>query len=150
MAKRSAAQSKLKWRLRALELLSLLVTVLPLLAVFGMNWSVYTKTPADTVKLCLGGGIVVVFLILKVLGKLALPRRVIVYAIVFVLAFLLEAVLDDLMLISGAALLGEGVDYIFFQRAIRATREAIAADKTADATAGKVEEILQSYLGGRV
>ena len=153
MAKKKSRR-QLKWRLFLLCVLSFVVTLAPLFVVFGMNFPSYVETPKDTFKLCLGGVIVLIFVMLKVMGKLRVPRRVVAYAVIFVLSFLLEAVLADLMMLSGAALAGEAVDYIIFQRAIKATREALLVQKTAeattDATADKVEELLQKYIGGRV
>ena len=112
-----------------------------------VNWDKYTKTPGDTVKLCIGGLIAVFFLFLKVIGQLKMPRRIVLFGIVFVMAYLLQAILDDLMLLSGMALAGEFLDFVCFQRAIRITKENILVGKTADATTAQVEEVLKKYIG---
>ena len=141
---------QLKRKLLLLYIVSLLVTLGPLVAVLAINWRGYTETAAETVKLTMGGMLIAVFMLLKVLGKLKIPRRVVCYAFVFALAYLLEAVLADLMILSGAALLGEVIDYIFLQRAIKGTKEAVLAAGTADATADRVEDMFKKYMGGRV
>lgn len=147
-----AAKTKrqLKRRLHLLYVVSFIVTLAPLIAVLAINWRDYTETAAEAVKLTVGGVLVAIFMLLKVLGKLKIPRRVVCYAFVFALAYLLEAVLADLMILSGAALLGEVVDYIFLQRAIKGTKEAVLAAGTADATADRVEDMFKKYMGGRV
>ena len=140
-------KQNLKARLVLLYIFSFITSVAPLLSCFVVKWSVYTKTPSDTFKLCAGGVIVLIFLALKVVGKLKMPRRIVLFGVVFVLVYLLQAVLNDLLLLSGMALLGELVDYIFFQRAIRLTKEAITIGKTADATTAQVEEVIKKYIG---
>ena len=140
----------LKRRLFLLSVGSFLVSVAPLLLCVVSNWGKYVKTPSDAVSLALGGMLALIFLLLKVLGKLKMPRRIVFYAAVFAMAYLLEALLDDLVLFSGMALLGEALDLIFFQRALRTTKESILVGKTADATATQVEAIVKKYIGGRV
>ena len=76
-----------------------------------------------------------------------MPSRVVLYGVVFIMAYLFEALLSDLVLLSGMALLGETVDFIFFQRAIRTAKENILVGKTADATATQVEAIVKKYIG---
>ena len=96
----SQAKKKPNLRLRLVLLYigSFIVCVAPLLVCFIVNWDKYTKTPGDTVKLCIGGVIAVFFLFLKVIGQLKMPRRIVLFGIVFVMAYLLQAILDDLML----------------------------------------------------
>lgn len=141
----------LRLRLALLYIGSFIACTAPLLVCFILNWDTYTETPSATVKLCLGGVILLVLLFLKVVGKLKMPRRIVLFGIVFMMAYLLQAILDDLILLSGMALLGEGIDFVCFQRAIRITKENILVGKTADATTTQVEEVLKQYLGnGRV
>ena len=102
---------------------SFLVTCAPLVTVLILKWDVYTaQSYGGTVNLCVGGVLALVFLLLKVVGKLRLPRRIILYALVFAFAVLMEAVLLDLKLLSGMALLGEALDYILFQSALKKYR----------------------------
>jgi type III secretory pathway component EscR len=104
----------------------------------------------QTVKLGAGCVIVLILLLLKVLGKLKVPSRVTVFTMAFVLSYLLAPILDDMMLLSGAALVGEAIDSMFFSRLIEKTKEQIRIEENATATADKVEVVLKTYLGGRV
>lgn len=136
-----------KLRLVLLYVFSFLVSILPLLVCLVVKWNDYTTTPGDTVKLCAGGIIVLIFVFLKVVGKLRMPRRIVLFGIVFILVYLLQSLLNDLLLLSGLALVGEFVDYIFFQRMIRLTKETIILEKSADVTSIKVEEVFKKYIG---
>jgi hypothetical protein len=138
---------KLKRNLVFLYIGSFLVSIAPLLAVLIARWNVYTKTPGDTVKLCIGGVICLFFILLKVIGKLKMPSRIVLFGVVFALVYLLKAILDDLLLLSGMALAGELLDMLFFQMAIRRTKERILIEKTSTATAEKVEEVIKKYIG---
>lgn len=140
----------LKRRLFFLSLGSFAVSIAPLVLCVASNREKYVKTPGDAVSLALGGMITLIFLLLKVLGKLRMPRRIVFYGAVFAMAYLLESLLADLVLLSGMALLGEAADLVFFQRAICAAKENIVIGKTADATATQVEAIVKKYIGGRV
>ena len=144
-------KKKLRLNLVLLQLGSFLVSVAPLLTVLIANWGKYTKTPSDILKLCVGGFFVVLFIFLKVIGKLQMPRRIVLFGVVFLMSYLLKAIMDDMILLSGMALGGEALDFIFFQRAIRITKENILIGKTADATTQQFEEVIKKYLGeGRV
>lgn len=143
----SKKKPNLRLRLVFLYIGSFIISIAPLLVVFIVNWDKYTKTPGDTVKLCIGGILCLVFIFLKVIGKLQMPRRIVFYGILFIMAYLLQAILNDLMLLSGMALAGEFLDFVCFQRAIRITKENILVGKTADATTAQVEEVIKKYIG---
>lgn len=119
----------------------------PLVITFIINREKYLTTPADTFKLCTGGLIAVGIIALKAIGKLKVPRGITLYGIVFALAYLLEELLKDLMLLSGMALLGEIVDAAIFRPLITRTKEKISINKHADATTEKVRAVLDEYLG---
>lgn len=140
-------KKNLKARLVFLYIGSFIVSIAPLVFCFAWNWGDYTKTPGDTVKLSLGGIILFTLVFMKVIGKLKMPRRIVSFGIVFVMAYLLQAVLKDLLLLSGMALLGEFIDYVFFQKAIKRTKENILVGKTADVTTAQVEEVIKKYIG---
>lgn len=69
------------------------------------------------------------------------------FGVVFILVYLLQAILNDLLILSGMALMGEFLDCLLFQRAIKVTKENILVGKTADATATQVEQVIQKYIG---
>lgn len=147
----SRKKPNLKLRLFLLHMGSFVISIAPLAACFCFKWDEYTGTPGDTVKLCLGGVMVVIFMACKALGKLQVPRRIVAAGAVFVMAYLLQAVLRDLLLLSGMYLAGEFMDLIFFQGAIRRTKEDILVGKTADATTAQIEKVFQKYVdNGRV
>lgn len=142
---------RLRLRLALLYIGSVIAFVSPLLICFILKWDEYMKTPGDTVKLGIGGVLLVVVVALMILGRLKSLRRIVGLGISFILAYLLQAVLVDLVLLLGLALLGELLDLIFFQTAIKTTKEKIHITKTADATTAQVEEVLKQYIGsGRV
>lgn len=136
-----------KFKLALLYVCSFLASTLPLLIVIASKWSTYAQTPADTVKISIGGLLGLFFIFLKAVGKLKLPSRIIVFAVIFVMAYLLQNLLADIILLSGMALLGEVIDYFIFQRMIRITKENLTVQKTADATSAQVEDILNKHFG---
>ncbi len=140
-------KTNLKIKLIILYIASFIISVAPLLICFILNLDKYVKAPGDSVKLCIGGLLVLWFVFLKVVGKLNMPRRIVSFGIVFVMAYLLQAILNDLVFLSGMALVGEILDHIFFQRAIRITKENIVIGRAADTTAAQVEEVIKKYVG---
>lgn len=142
---------KMKSRLILLQIGSFIVSIAPLVIVLIINWGKYTKTPGETVKLCIGGIMVAFFIFLKVIGKLKMPRRIVLFGVVFIMAYLLQAIMNDMILLSGMALLGEFIDMVCFQGFIKKLKENILVGKTANATTDQVEKVIQKYIGnGRV
>lgn len=142
-------KKKLRVRLVFLYIGSFIISIAPPVVVLALNWGDYTKTPGDTVKLCFGGVFALFLIFLKVIGKLKMPRRIVFFGVVFVLAYLLQALLEDIILLSGMALAGELIDLVCFQKPIKTTKEGIMIEKTSDATATKVEETIKKYFNGR-
>lgn len=141
---------RLKWRRFWLVVCSFLASIIPLGLVVWIHRDEYIATVGQAVKLSIGGIIVAILLLLKIIGKLKMPRRVTAFAMIFILSWLLAVVLQDLMLLSGAALIGEVVDEIFFRRSIKRLDERIHMEKSADVTVQKMEQMMQKYVGGRV
>lgn len=144
---RSNRNSNAKFKLALLYVCSFLASSLPILIVIISRWESYTKTPSDTVKITIGGVIGLFFLFLKAVGKLKLPSRIILFAVIFVMSYLLKALLDDIILLSGMALLGEIIDFFIFRHMIKVTKDNITVQKQADATSAQVEEIIKKHLG---
>lgn len=138
---------KPKIKLALLCVASYIVSVLPLLITFMLNFGKYTESAEATVKLTLGGVIVLSLLLARTLGR-TLPDGLGGMLLAFVVAFLLEAILADLVLLLGMFLLGECLDVIFLRRRIAKLREDILIDKTANATAAQVEDVIKRYVGG--
>ena len=120
----------------------------PLAVLLILRWERYVSVPAGGLRLCLGGGIIALLLLLKVLGRLHLPSRITLMAVALTMTYLLEAVLSDLSLILWAALIGEALDAFLFSPMLKRARERVAQLRGADATAGAVEELLKKYVGG--
>lgn len=118
-----------------------IASIAPILAVIGFNWNDYTETTVGTIKLSIGAIICLAFLFLKSIGKLKFPeKRVVLYLIIFGLAYLLESVLYDLTLISGAALIGEIVELPITHKADLMEKQ-MKIDETAKATAQQIKAI---------
>ena len=141
---------RLKWKRFWLVIGSFLASIIPLGLVVWIHRDEYIATVGQAVKLSIGGIIVAILLLLKIIGKLKMPRRVTVFAMIFILSWLLAVVLQDLMLLSGAALIGEVVDEIFFRHSIKRLDERIHMEKSADVTVQRMEQMMQKYAGGRV
>ena len=146
-----------KIKLLLLYIFSFLSCTVPLIAVFAMRSDRYIHSAQDVIRLSVGGGLCAFFLILKVVGKLRMPRRIVVYAFVLILVYLMEPVIADLKILCLAALVGELLDYIIFQPWIRREREKQLIDKTATASASatrdaireELEDMMKNYGGGR-
>jgi uncharacterized membrane protein YciS (DUF1049 family) len=92
---------------------------------------------------------VAVLLLLKAIGKLKMPnKRIITYLFLLVLCYALSSLLHDIVFLLGMATIGEVADLIFFQHALKKTREKLQLEKTGEAVGEKVENIIQRYLGG--
>lgn len=136
-----------KVKLAFLYIGSFAVSVAPLLAVLVARWDRYTATPSQAFKLCAGGAMVLVFVFLKVVGKMKMPRGIVLFGIIFVLTYFLQSVLQDLLLLSGMALAGEAADCAIFQWQIKNLKAKMAGEKTADIISQKIDETLQKYVG---
>ena len=135
----------MKIKLFVLYILSFSVSVLPVLIYFFSNADRYFIKEQDKVRLCSGLLLLTVIIFLKVIGKLKMPSRVAFFGTVFILCYLLESVLGDILVFTFLALVGEIMDSIC-QIFIRRTREKILVMKTAQATAYEIKR----SLSGRV
>lgn len=123
---------KLRLKYAALTALSYVILVSPVLAVLIAKWDSYTAYVGygGKLKLTAGGVIALALIFMMMLGKLKLPRGVIIAGAVFALTWMLEAILADLKLLSGMFLLGETLYYIFFQTTLRRLGERLRASDT--------------------
>ena len=141
---------KSKIKLCILCILSLLTSVAPLVIYVVINRDRYVSTVTETVKLSVGCMICVVLLLLKLLGKLKMPSSTMAFSVIFLLSYFLKSVTDDLLVLSFLALVGDIADKILFYIPIKRIRENITINKTADATAEKVGEMLEHYYRGGI
>jgi hypothetical protein len=79
------------------------------------------------------------------MGKLRMPSRAVLFVMVMIMCYLMERVLDDLLVFSFLALVGEVLDLIC-QHFIRKAREERLLEKSAKRTAEEIERV----LNGRV
>ena len=134
-------------RLRLLQIVSFFVSSAPLMVTVIYHRKEWFSTPEESVKIGIGAIIAFGFILMKALGYLKIPPRIVTYGLIFAMSYLLKSILDNLILLSGMALLGEMIDLIFFQTAIRRTRENITNTKTAEATSEQVEKLFERYIG---
>lgn len=134
-----------------LKLLAFILSIAPILCIIGFNWSEYTVTVVETIKLSIGAIIAIIFVLMKCIGRLKFPeKRVFGYLIVFVMVFLLESILNDLLLFSAGALIGEVLAMPVEYKA-KKMEQTLTVDKTAEATAKKLEAIIKTNSSnGRV
>lgn len=133
-----------------LYICSFVCSVAPIVVYFAINSEKYIKSYEDTFKLCFGGLICLVLLALKVIGKLKLPSSTVTFGIVFLLAYLLKSITDDLLVFSFLALIGDIADKVFFVIPISKMKKNIENEKLSTLTADKVSEAMERYFRGGV
>ena len=133
-----------------LYICSFVCSIAPIVVYFAINSGKYIKSYEDTFKLCFGGLICLVLLALKVIGKLKLPSSTVIFGIVFLLAYLLKSITDDLLVFSFLALIGDIADKVFFVIPISKMKKNIENEKLSTLTADKVSEAMERYFRGGV
>lgn len=136
-----------KYKIVLLYILSAVVSIAPILTFFFMNLERYTKTVPETVKLCFGAVILLCIVVLKVIGKLRIPSAVTLYSIMFILAYLLESIINDLMIFAFLALLGE-IFSLIVDLVIKRCKERLMLEKSASMTVEGIEKIITKHIGG--
>ena len=124
-----------------LYMLSFLCSIGPVAVYFFVNWHRYVQTMPEKIKLSCGIVCLLVIVLLKVMGKLYLPSRAALFGIVFVMCYLLEAIINDLIVLSFLALVGELLDAIcqlFLRRAKKKQNNEELAEAVANAVNGLV------------
>lgn len=128
-----------------LYLLSFVLSIGPVISYFLLNLDAYVQTVAQGIKLASGFAILMIIVLLKVLGKLKIPSRIYLFGIVFLLSYLLAAILKDLIIFSFLALVGEILDSIC-QALIKRAKESRRVEREAE----KHAQELGRVLSGRV
>ena len=124
-----------------LYILSFFCSIGPVSVYFLINWDRYVQTVPEKIKLSCGIVFLLIIVILKVMGKLRLPSRAALFGIIFVMCYLLEAIIDDLLILSFLALVGELLDAIcqlFLRRAKKKQNNEELAETVANAINGLV------------
>lgn len=141
---------KQRLKLVGLYILSFVLSVLPVLVYFIINHNRYICTIPDRIKLGFGAVALCVIIGLKLAGKLKIKSRIVVFAIVFGFSYLLESILDDLLVFSLLALVGEAFDMIvgiFIKREKRKMLLKESADANAAANEKVIEKIINKVSG---
>lgn len=130
-----------------LHLISYVVLVGPVLGVLIANHARYFTTVAESVKVGTGALVGLVMVALLISGKLRVPSGLVVLLFVFSMSWLLGNLLEDLMLLSGCALVGKALDWIFIAPHLRRLQKRIDQTEQADVTAEAVAAALGKTTG---
>lgn len=121
---------------------SFLVSILPLAILFVVRWGQYVKSvPAGAFRLTLGGIMIAVVLVLKITHHLKIHSLCVFFVACALFCWLMQAVLNDMMVIFICAAVGQAVDEIFFQTAIKKKRQELEMDKEAQMLAERLDKI---------
>ena len=138
--------TKRHFKIAGLYALSFLCSVLPVTIYFAINHAKYISTVPDKIKLGIGAVALIVIVALKLAGKLKINKRVIVFGIVFAFSYLLDSILNDLIIFSGLALLGEVLDMIvciFIKR----EKRKLELNESAEANEKVIEKVINKISG---
>ena len=130
------------FKMLILYLMSFMASISPLLAYFIVNRDRYICTRYDAIKLFSGGLIVAFILLLKVLKRLKIPSGVFLFSLICVLSYLLKPIINDLMVISFLALVGELFDLIIQALIAREKRKQASME-----TERAVERAIEHKVG---
>ena len=144
-------KAKLFW----MKLLKLFLLVGPVATTVGINWQKYAprELPAEE-KIQLPFGLIVAVIIIAILiinpsEKKIKANDTMVLLIVFVLAMALDPIIQDLKLLSGVALAGSIVNYLFIAPKIQEMEETKTMKKSADINAQALVEAQKILDRGR-
>lgn len=96
-----------KVKIPLLYALSFICSIGPILTFFLINHREYISTTPEKIKLLFGGALVVAILIIKSLGFLKIKSSLVFFGGAFLLSYLLESIIHDLLIFSFLALVGE-------------------------------------------
>ena len=138
---------QLKRRKNIFEVLGFTASVLPVAIVILMKWEVYTKDGGG-IKLGAGAILLAAVLAFGIAGRLKLPGDIWVALFILVSAYLLDAVLDDLILLTAMYVAGRLLDRFLFRWYLKRVREAMEARRKGEIAGKAVLDGIKEYLGG--
>lgn len=148
---KAVSRAALKRRLFFLKVLSFALCVGPLAVILIANWDQYVKEPSDAIKLGAGGVVIVILIVLALLRKIGIPGRLVVLATLTGLLWLIQPIINDLLVILTATTACETFDVLVLSRVTKRTEEALLIDRAADETSARVvaqvEEVMKNYTG---
>lgn len=127
----------------------------PILAKIGIQWDKYAVEVSEqwlpaTTRLTAGAILGVVLVALAIVGKLKINGAWTFLMISFILAYLLQTVIADLVSFLGLALGGATIDHIFIQGNVRTLRMKINAEATSDVMANAVAKGVEMAMKKQV
>lgn len=133
MSKEATETKKKNNTLIKLYVGSFLVSALPLMMLVIFRWNTYVKSvPAGAIRLSIAGIIAAVVLLFKITGHLHIKSHFVWYVGFALFFWLIKSVANDLSLVFICAAIGDGVDEIFFQTAIKKERKKRDMEKQAE------------------
>ena len=120
-----------KIKLPLLYILSFICSICPAIVYFLVNHERYIGTRSAGVRLAFGGVLLIAILVIKSLGYLKIKSTLVFFFLAFLLSFLLESIISDLLIFSLLALIGELLATVvrFF---IKREKDKNGAQRTAD------------------
>ncbi len=120
-------------KLKATQLLGFIMSILPLGVYVGINFEQYAPSSTETVKLGIGGAVVGFIFLMKALKKMNLPRGLFGWVLALAIAWLLQAILTDIVNLLMMAVAGEVGDELFIQPQVNRMMKAKDTNELASA-----------------
>ena len=131
-------------KILGLQCLSFFIALAPVAVIFIINWERYTSSLGGKWSLFGCGGIAIILFVLIILNKLKMPSFFVFSIIMTVICWILEPVIIDSKWLWSATALGTGIDFIFFQPAIKKLKRDFERTKQAKESAETTLEVLKS------
>lgn len=136
---------------KLLRLAGLISSLTPLGIYAGINWEQFAPTTVETVKLGIGGAIVLFLGFKLALKKMNLPKGLFGAMMVLALLWLFQAIITDLLNIWMWYTAGLATDVMVFEPLAEQAEETAKIRKQAKITAQTTIEVQrQAGVGGRV
>lgn len=151
-SKKPRKKMSLKTKDSLLTTASVFTVITPLLVTLGINFNEYFIARGAGVQVGFGGALAILLVVLLAKDKLTVFKGVWGYLVVFLLAVFLKPIIDDIVLLTGMALVGKAADSIFIQIPLRRVRVARGRTEQSDNSSDFIKLIddrLKQYGGKR-
>ena len=129
-----------KVKIPLLYALSFICSISPILTFFLINHREYISTTPEKIKLLFGGALAVAILIIKSLGFLKIKSSLVFFGGAFLLSYLLESIIHDLLIFSFLALVGEVLSMVV-KIFINRERKKIEQEKSGQIVKEAIKEV---------
>lgn len=146
MAKTKRKPMSLKSKDRLLTFSSVIATILPILIAVGINFNDYFIRRSAGFQIGFGGVLALILIILLAKGKSSVLKGVWGYLVVFIIAVCLQPILDDIVLLTGMALAGKGVDSVIIQPQLKRVRKRRESTENADILGNSIRQALEEQF----